>query len=189
MDSDVEIATSRGAIALREEQAAVGASLEELYDLHARALFRYAVAVVGNAEDAEDAVQEVFTRVARESKRLARIRDVRAYLFTATRNAAYTILRKRRRRRETDYAKLADIESDADGEAQRSIDASVLRQTFVGLPVEQREVLALKVFEEMTFQEIALAVGASINTIASRYRYAVAKLRQVLEDEDERRTS
>ena len=120
--------------------------MEELYDLHARALFRYAVAVVGNAEDAEDAVQEVFTRVARESKRLARIRDVRAYLFTATRNAAYTILRKRRRRRETDYAKLADIESDADGEAQRSIDASVLRQTFVGLPVEQREVLALKVF-------------------------------------------
>jgi len=185
MDSDAEIAVTGGIVGWARAMRA-DRDLGALYDLYARALFRYALALVGNTEDGEDAVQDVFTRCARESKRLAKIRDVRAYLFTATRNAAYTILRKRRRRRETDFAKLPDLESAADGEGQRSIGTSVLRHAFAGLPVEQREVLALKVFEEMTFQEIALAVGASINTIASRYRYAVAKLRQVLEDEDER---
>ena len=46
------------------------------------------------------------------------------------------------------------------------------------LPVDQREVLHLRVFEGMTFQEIANATGESINTIASRYRYALGKLRE-----------
>jgi RNA polymerase sigma-70 factor (ECF subfamily) len=45
------------------------------------------------------------------------------------------------------------------------------------LPPEQREVVHLKVFEGLTFQEIADLAGESINTVASRYRYALEKLR------------
>jgi RNA polymerase sigma-70 factor (ECF subfamily) len=48
------------------------------------------------------------------------------------------------------------------------------------LPAEQREVLHLHVFEGMTFQEVADATGDSINTIASRYRYALDRLRGIL---------
>ena len=48
------------------------------------------------------------------------------------------------------------------------------------LPAEQREVVHLKVFEGMTFQEIADLCGESINTVASRYRYAIEKLRDQL---------
>jgi len=49
------------------------------------------------------------------------------------------------------------------------------------LPVDQREVLILKIYDEMTFKEIANTVGASINTVASRYRYGIEKLREALE--------
>lgn len=52
------------------------------------------------------------------------------------------------------------------------------------LPVEQREVIALKVWEEMTFAQIAAIVKASPNTVASRYRYGIEKLRGWLQEED-----
>lgn len=48
------------------------------------------------------------------------------------------------------------------------------------LPVEQREVITLHLHAEMTFREIALQLGHSINTVQSRYRYGIEKLRTLL---------
>jgi RNA polymerase sigma-70 factor (ECF subfamily) len=56
----------------------------------------------------------------------------------------------------------------------------MLEQALRALPVEQREVVYLKVFEGLTFQEIAGRCGISINTAASRYRYATQALRRML---------
>jgi RNA polymerase sigma factor (sigma-70 family) len=53
------------------------------------------------------------------------------------------------------------------------------------LPTEQREVVYLKVFEGMTFQEIADRCEISINTAASRYRYAIEALRRTLSTRDQ----
>jgi RNA polymerase sigma-70 factor (ECF subfamily) len=50
------------------------------------------------------------------------------------------------------------------------------------VPQNQREVLILKILEGLTFREIAAANGESINTIASRYRYGLEKLRALLEN-------
>jgi RNA polymerase sigma-70 factor (ECF subfamily) len=57
-----------------------------------------------------------------------------------------------------------------------------LCQAIQGLPPEQREVVILKVYEQMTFLEIARVVKASANTVASRYRYAMKRLRDMLGD-------
>ncbi len=57
-----------------------------------------------------------------------------------------------------------------------------MSRAFAELPTEQREVLVLKAFDGMTFKEIAQLVGASINTVASRYRYGIEELRRALED-------
>ena len=57
----------------------------------------------------------------------------------------------------------------------------------LAFPPEQREVVFLKVFEGMTFQEIADLCGTSITTAASRYRYALGTLRRVLEPSVEQR--
>ena len=181
-DADASVAMTFGRSETRDKTESEQATVEELYDRFARSLFRYAFALLGSADDAEDAVQEVFVRVARESRRLARVRNPKPYLFTATRNAAYSVLRSKRRRQDLQEVIGADLAAgSAAGEAEDCVECAALREAFAGLPLEQREVLVLKVFEEMTFREIAGAVGASINTVASRYRYGIGRLRQALE--------
>jgi RNA polymerase sigma-70 factor (ECF subfamily) len=51
---------------------------------------------------------------------------------------------------------------------------------------EQREIIVLKTFEGMTFKEIAAVCGISLNTAASRYRYGLEKMRQIMGDKDEK---
>src|SRR5512136_446408 len=74
--------------------------LEELYDRFGTALYRYALSITSSPEDAEDAVQDVFVRIARKPVVLRKPERLKAYIFTAARNAAYSILRGRRRRDE-----------------------------------------------------------------------------------------
>ena len=132
-------------------------SLEALYDQHASALYRFALALLGSSDDAEDAVQEVFVEAGAPSKnRLDRIDDPKRYLFTSIRNSAYGILRSKRRRDVLHDAITAELSAD-EPDGPRIFRSSGKRclGAFAGLPVDQREVLALKVFEEMTFAEIA----------------------------------
>lgn len=157
--------------------------LEKAYDQYAGRLFRYAFAVTGSREDAEDAVQEVFVRLARSVKKLSNIADLQPYLFSSARNAAYDILRARRR-----SGRLSDaLELQLNIETQYSPETfpgqSALCLAMAGLPVEQREVLVLHVFDEMTFREIGDLLGVSANTAASRYRYAISRLREALDDD------
>ena len=161
-------------------------NLEELYDHYAGPLYRFALALLGTPEDAEDAVQEVFVRIARGSSRIERVANLKCYLFTATRNAAYGLLRRKRSRDrlvETICAELATTLPAQDQEP--ALYRDVLCRAFAELPIEQREVVVLKVFDQMTFAEVARTLGTSLNTVASRYRYGIEKLRKALEVSDD----
>ena len=87
------------------------------------------------------------------------------------------MLRRRRRDSCADAAPLLEAVSAADGRPDERL---AIEQAMRELPAEQREVVHLKMFEGMTFQEIADVTGESINTVASRYRYAIEKLRDDL---------
>ena len=182
-ESDVRAAVDLGALKLRERAKTAEEMLEQAYDEHARSLFRYALAILGSADDVEDAVQEVWVRLARAHSRLMKTANLKAYLFAAARNAAFSILRSRLRRNEAVGASPADAVGSRD-EADRSVQSVVLRDCLMSLSVEQREVVLLKVYDSMTFDEIARTVGISANTAASRYRYGVEKLKRALEDSD-----
>jgi RNA polymerase sigma-70 factor (ECF subfamily) len=98
------------------------------------------------------------------------------------RNECYSTLRTRRREIvvTVDARLLETVEASDDRPAERLAIEQALRE----LPPEQREVIHLKVFEGLTFQEIADATGESINTAASRYRYATGKLRAILTEKN-----
>jgi RNA polymerase sigma factor (sigma-70 family) len=98
-----------------------------------------------------------------------------AYIAAIVRNGCYDILR-RRRRRAADPSLWIECEAPDATEEERLIVDTAL----AALPPEQREVIYLKVFEGLTFQEIADRCGISINTASSRYRYAAAALRRTL---------
>jgi RNA polymerase sigma-70 factor, ECF subfamily len=147
------------------------------YDRHAAGLFRYALMLLGDTASAADAVQQVFLAVVRQGRVGGRIDREEHYLRRAVRNECFSALRRRRREPAGDGPLVEPIASTpADPALQIAIDRALR-----ALPPEQREVVHLKVFEGMTFKEIADLSDESINTIASRYRYALDKLRAHLQ--------
>jgi RNA polymerase sigma-70 factor (ECF subfamily) len=149
-----------------------------LYDRYGRALFRFAWTMFCSRHDAEDAVQEVFLGIARSRQKLAGIDNLRAYLFSSLRHAIARLASRR---------KLEPLPADeAPRTAEVGVDAELsaaLERGLAALPAEQREVLSLKIDGELTFAEIASVLEISPNTAASRYRYALEKLRSVIETE------
>jgi len=153
-----------------------------LYDAHGASLFRYAVMLLADTAAAEDAVHQVFTALLRPSAP-AQIEDAAHYLRRAVRNECYSTLRRHKSRaecaeRDGSAPLLESIAADAAGATQD--ERLALERALRTLPAEQREVVHLHMFEGLTFQEIANAANESINTIASRHRYALARLREVL---------
>jgi len=160
------------------------ADLGEAYDAYAAPLYRYLLTLLGSEEDAEDALQEVFLAVSRLG--MKRIRNIHAYLFQSARRQAISILRRRRRRaRESEVAAdLSWIDTEACPMDDRALAIDIGR-ALPGLPAEQREVIVLHLAEGLTFREIASLFGLPANTIASRYRLALEKLRHALKGDEQ----
>jgi len=153
-------------------------SLETAYDTHGAGLYRFALALTRSEADAEDAVQDVFLRIAQRPAALGEARSPRAYLYFSVRNACFTIIKRRKHFQESDL--------DAGGGDKVSDGNHLLvRREMLLLPIEQCEVIVLKVYDGMTFDEISAVLEISKNTAASRYRYGIGRLRNALEETDE----
>lgn len=154
------------------------AALGCLYDLTSDRLLRYARTMVRNPLDAEDALQAGLVRIAQHPVKLARAEFPWAYCLRIIRNE---VLKQAQRK---------TARTGADGDAvwvvdeaplERAEAASQVQAALQTLPSEQAEVVVLKIWESMTFAEIAVVLAESPNTVASRYRYALEKLTRVLE--------
>ncbi|MEP6809893.1 MAG: sigma-70 family RNA polymerase sigma factor [Chthoniobacterales bacterium] len=138
-------------------------------------LVLFARQFVRSGADAEDIVQEAFVRFWRKQHSI----NNRALLFAAVRSIALDLLRRdaRRARREATAIAEADLavapQFEAGNDAQQALARAV-----DGLPAEQREVLVMKIWNELTFADIGSILGISQNTAASRYRYALGALRK-----------
>ena len=143
-----------------------------LYETHGRALLAYACALLRDPSAAEDALHQVFLSVLRG--RASIDGDPKAYLFRSVRNAAFNHIRGQAREVE-----LADggvwLESP-DGSVETSM---ALQSALNALPDEQREVIVLKMWGQLTFEEAAAVIGIPPNTAASRYRYGLEKLKEI----------
>ena len=130
-----------------------------------------------SAADAEDIVQEAFVKFWRRHHDVAN----RGLLYATVRSIALDFIRRDSRRARREATALSDVDStvqpafDIEDDSQRAL-VSALDL----LPQEQREVLVMKIWNELTFTEIASALEISQNTAASRYRYALAALKKNL---------
>ena len=152
--------------------------LERLYDDHAQALFGFLLNLTRNEEDTRDLLQELFVKLSRQPKLIAGARDHRAYLLRLAHHGAIDLFRRRavREKYQEQAPELFEESANPDEKAFREALAIALET----LPPEQRAVVHLKLWEDLTFDNIAEVLGVSINTAASRYRYALDKLRQRL---------
>ena len=163
----------------RPADGAAADRIGRLYDRYAGGLYRYALMILADPAGAADAVQQVF--VALLSGSGGAIDDEERYLRRSVRNACYSALRQRRPNvvSASDAPLLEAVAADR-YRPDRPDERIAIEQAMRALPAEQREVVHLKVFEGWTFQEIADFGGESINTVASRYRYAMDKMRGYL---------
>lgn len=137
---------------------------------------------VGSLADAEDVVQEAFVRFWRRDLSIKN----RALLYSAVRSAALDLIRRDSRRARREVAALGDAEQTVQPQFEQLDDSQrELVQAVDRLPREQREVLVMKIWNELTFAEIGETLGISQNTAASRYRYALASLKKSLQPQDQ----
>src|SRR5256885_2902304 len=133
---------------------------------------------VQSAADAEDIVQEAFVKFWRRNHDI----DNRGLLYSAVRSLALDFIRRDARRARREATALAEAEPAIEPQFELEDDTqSALAAAVESLPHDQREVLVLKIWNDLTFSEIAGALRISQNTAASRYRYALAHLKKSLQ--------
>lgn len=156
--------------------------LERLYDGHARSLYAFLLNLTRNESDTRDLLQEVFVKLARYPELLDDVRDERAFLIRLAHNAAIDLIRRRgtrERTRENFAADSASLFAPAEDPDEQTFRVE-LAGALAGLPPDQRAVVHLKLWEGLTFEQIADALAIPQNTAASRYRYGLDKLRERL---------
>jgi len=144
-----------------------------LYGKHGAALAAYACSLGLDFASAEDMVQQIFLKVLRGDA--IPMNSPAAYLYRAVRNASFNLMRDRRRE-----VNLAGEEIWLNHPTAEPAEILALQNALRGLPEEQRETVFLKIWGGFTLQEIADATETTLNTAASRYRYALEKLREQL---------
>jgi RNA polymerase sigma-70 factor (ECF subfamily) len=149
----------------------VRTTIELWYREHGAALLLYGSALVGDRARAQDALHRVFLKLL-EARSLAHVLEPRPYLFSALRHALLNDLRQAHR--------LSPLEVDRPPWFHPSVDELALRTALAALPQDQREVVVLHVWGGLTFAQAAEVAGIPANTAASRYRYALEKLRAQL---------
>lgn len=158
------------------EELEQDADWQHWFDAHGPKLLLCARQWTGCQSDAEDIVQEGFVRFWRHQRHLPDRSEALPLVLVSIRRAAFDLARKSasRTRREDAASEWFESPDGPDGRAQ------AIATALQDLPVEQREVLVLKIWGGLTFEAIAQQLGIPLNTAASRYRYGLAGMRKLL---------
>lgn len=166
-----------------------GPAFARLYEAYERRIFNYLLRLLGDRHEAEDATQEAFIKV------MAKLPDLDhenlqfgAYLYTAARNSGYDVISARKRiepggavpeQAESPLrGELADLEADPERAALAGSQEAAVQAANQRLPERQREVLALRELDGLSYDEIAGVMEMKSNAVAqliSRARIALRK--------------
>jgi RNA polymerase sigma-70 factor (sigma-E family) len=154
--------------------------ITSLYQEHALSLARLALLMLGDADAAQDVVQDAFLGLFRRWDKLASADAAPAYLRSSVLNGCRTALKKRSRPAPSDvWRPLESAEATLmHTEEQRAVLAAIRR-----LPARQREALVLRYYLEMTEDQAARAMGVSHGTVKSATSRAVAAVGRMLKEE------
>jgi len=172
-------------------------SFELLLARHRKPVYNFIYRFVGERAQAEDLLQETFLRVIKGSTSYQRDAKFTTWLYTIARNQCVDLSRRMKLRRTAsldapagcdgaDGGSLLEVVADAGAQVERSAIGSELQVRIKAaiemLNEEQREVFLMREFLDMPFKQIADVVGVPENTVKSRMRYALEKLRLELDE-------
>ncbi len=168
-------------------------TFEELFDEYRPLVLRVALRILGNADDAEDIAQEVFTKVWKGIGEFNHESSLKTWIYRIAVNACLDSARKPWRRFDIDGASLEDalLWPVADGSlghhetAERSLlvkeKSALLRKAIGRLKPHLKAVFVMKEIEEMSYEQISSRLGLSLGTISSRLNRARKALQEAFE--------
>ena len=165
-------------------------ALRRIYEKYIDDLLRVATSLLSDIQSAEDCLHDVFVDFAGSIDGSMIRSNLKSYLISCVANRARDQLRKQIRQSKNQRDKLCS-QSIPINPAKQLIKAEESARVFAALaelPYRQREVFVLRVQGRMRFREIAGLLGLSINSVQSRYRYAIERLRAILKEESRNET-
>lgn len=171
-------------------------AFEVLLQRHRKPVYNFLLRSVGEPAQAEDLLQETFLRIIKGSATYEQQAKFTTWLYTIARNLCVDASRRRKHRRaqsldapldrEEGGATLLDVTVDRKAVVDRAVIGKQLgeriEQAVGALVEEQREVFVMREVLNLPFKEIADIVGCPENTVKSRMRYALEKLREALDE-------
>lgn len=160
-------------------------SLERIYEKYETYLITIATALLNNTHTAEDVLHDFFISFVESSEKIKLNGNLKAYLATCVANLA----RNKIKRMQLEPTSLDDNHEIKATELQPYLlmiqeeETAILNQALSQLPHEQKEVIVLHIKANLKFKQIAKLRNTSVNTIRSRYRYGLEKLRLLLSSE------
>jgi RNA polymerase sigma-70 factor (ECF subfamily) len=160
-------------------------ALGRIYEKYKNDLLVLAIALLNETSAAEDVVHDVFLTFVRTIEKFRLTGSLTGYLLTCVANRARNV-NKTIHRHGVEPNPAEPVSSGSD-EPERSIicneQLQQLGDAMAHLPYDQREAIMLHFQAAMTFKRIADSLGISVNTVKSRYRYGLDKLRLILDNE------
>jgi len=175
--------------AARTESAAEAAAraLEDAFALHQSELLGTLFYLVGNLEDARDALQEAFIKCWRHLEQVGEVQNLKAWIFRVALNTGRdireTAWRRKRQGLPEDEGALIGRERSPDEAVLHDERLARLREALAQLRPEEQEVFLLRQNGELTYEEIAEMLEVPTGTVKTRMRLALARLREVLEEQ------
>jgi len=162
-------------------------ALTLIYEKYLDSMLTLAIGLLNDAAAAEDVVQDVFVAFAQSRRSFQMWGSLSGYLATSVVNRARDYRRQRRRHMGSSAERRAATEPPGPDQAVILTEqAKLLADAVAQLSEEQREVVLLRLKADMKFRDIAQLQQTSINTVLSRYRYGLERLRSMLDGEVER---
>jgi RNA polymerase sigma-70 factor (ECF subfamily) len=171
-------------------------AFEVLVTRHRKPIYNFILRFVREPAQAEDMLQETFLRLVKSAEGYERQAKFTTWLYTIARNLCVDASRRGKHRKaasldaptgaDGDGAPLIELVADGNAGVDRQAIGKELQariqQAIAALPDEQREIFLLREVADLQFNEIAAVVGCPENTVKSRMRYALEKLREALEE-------
>ena len=157
-------------------------AFSELVLRHQKSLLRLAYRVLGDFEAAQDVVQESWLKAHQKLGSFEGRSAFKSWVFQITLNTAKNKLRGRRPELiEIDKSPLAD-DTDIEGDMMRDDLKTAMKTEIAKLPEKQRHALSLRIYDDLSFAEIAEAMACPYDTAKANYRHALIKLRDRLSE-------
>lgn len=158
-------------------------AFDEIVARHRRAVYRVCYRFVGNHEDATDLAQESFLRAYRALRNFKGESAVGTWLHRIAVNLSLNAVSGRARRGETsdDRVEPVGLEPDAMSRVLTEERAERVREAIARLPPRQRATLILRVYQEMSHQEIADVLGSSVGAVKANFFHALNNLKRLLD--------